>query len=257
MERIDKLLVSLNLAETRSQAALYIKEGVVYENGKQVKKPSHKSDGQNIEVRKDTIYVGRGAYKIEKAISKFNINVKNIVLADVGACTGGFTDYLLKNGAAKSFTIDVGHDQLSKKLLEDSRVINFEGVNIRDGIDLGEEVDLAVSDLSFISLKLVLKEIFNLVKDQGDIVTLVKPQFEVGKDGIDKNGIVKSKDLRDQAMIDFFKWCEAEGLFIRSFIDSPIKGKNGNIEFLAHFKKGDVKSMSVAELEKFLFDLGE
>ncbi len=238
-ERIDKMLVSAGLVASRSQALLLIKEGVVYYNGKQIRKASFLVEGEGLEVRKEAQYVGRGAHKIEGAISKFDISIKNKIIADVGACTGGFTDYVLKNGASKSYAIDVGHDQLAKSLREDSRVINMEGVNIRYPIeDMKEIVDLAVVDLSFISLKLTIDSIFSLVKKNGEIIALVKPQFEVGKDNLGKDGIVKNDEIRLNCLKSLYKFCEVKSYYISGAMRSPITGKTGNIEYFFYFKKG-------------------
>jgi 23S rRNA (cytidine1920-2'-O)/16S rRNA (cytidine1409-2'-O)-methyltransferase len=236
-QRLDKHLVGLGLCETRNQAQELIKEKVVYVDGKLIDKPSYKTESQNIKIEKEQLFVGRGAHKVEGAFAKFNINPSDMVIADVGACTGGFTDYAFSRGAVKSYAIDVGHGQLAKKLIEDSRVINMEGNNVRDLSELPEKVDLAVVDLSFISLKLVLKNIFNYVTDDGEIVALVKPQFEVGRDNIGKNGIVKSKGIVLNTILSLYTWCSENGFFISDFCLSPITGKTGNTEYFFHFDK--------------------
>jgi len=238
-ERIDKMLVTAGLVASRSQALQLIKEGVVYYRDKQIKKASTPVEEDGLEVRKDVQYVGRGAHKIEGAISEFSISIENKTVADVGACTGGFTDYVLRNGAIKSYAIDVGHDQLAKALREDPRVVNMEGVNIRYPLDeLASSVDLAVVDLSFISLKLTLESIFSLVKEGGDIIALVKPQFEVGKDNLGKDGIVKNDEVRLESIKSLYKWCEEKGFYISGAMRSPITGKTGNIEYFFYYKKG-------------------
>ena len=236
-DRADKILVTMNLASTRSQASLLIKEGVVFHKGVQVKKPSFIVDEEELEVRKEVIFVGRGAHKIEGALNHFDVNPKGMIVADVGACTGGFTDFVLKNGAEKVFAIDVGHGQLASSLLEDSRVINMEGINIRYELDLGEQVDLAVVDLSYISLKLTLDTIFSLVKDDGKIIALVKPQFEVGKENIGKGGIVKDEQAKLASLESLYDWCKEKGYSIKDATVSPIKGKTGNTEYFFYFEK--------------------
>jgi len=236
-DRVDKILVAMNLSSTRSQATQLVKEGVVFYNNELVKKPSMIVEGVGLEVRKETIFVGRGAHKIEGALHSFDVSVKDYVVADVGACTGGFTDYVLRNGASKVFAIDVGHDQLALSLREDSRVENHEGVNIRNEIELSEKVDLAVVDLSYISLKLTVDSIFSLVKNDGKIITLVKPQFEVGKENIGKGGIVKNETARLESLFSLYEWCDERNYFISKAIVSPIKGKTGNTEYFFYFDK--------------------
>jgi 23S rRNA (cytidine1920-2'-O)/16S rRNA (cytidine1409-2'-O)-methyltransferase len=236
-DRVDKVLVSEGLVSTRSQALLLIDEGVVYYHNQKVEKASLQVLPDGLEVRKDVQYVSRGAHKIEKALSRFNISVADKIIADVGASTGGFTDFVLHKGAQKVYCLDVGHGQLAESLLKDKRVVNFEGVNIKHSFVLPELVDLAVVDLSFISLKLVLKNIFDLVKPNGEVVTLVKPQFEVGRDGIDGNGIVKSEGHRLVMLSELKEWCKKEGFLVLDQCESPILGKNGNKEYLFYFKK--------------------
>lgn len=238
LKRADLVLVECGLTSTRSKASQLIDEAVVYWNGKLVKKAAEKINASNLEIRKEKQFVSRGAHKIEGALQQFNIDVSGLVVADVGASTGGFTEYVLTNGARKVYAIDVGHDQLAEKLKQDSRVINLEGVNIKHPYQLPEEVDLAVVDLSFISLKLVLKNIFSLVKVKGKIVALVKPQFEVGRAGLDKNGIVKDEKLREETVSELKIWCSNEGMNVIGDCVSPITGKTGNVEYFFYFQKG-------------------
>lgn len=237
-DRLDKVLVERGLASTRSQAAQLIKEGVVYVSNKQVLKSSVKVSDEEIEVKKSEQFVGRGAHKMEGALKSFGLTFENKIIADVGASTGGFTDFALSRGALKSYAIDVGHGQLAKALLEDERVHNYEGVNIREGLELPEKVDMAVVDLSFISLKLVFEKIFELVSENGEVVALVKPQFEVGKEGIDKGGIVKSPKLALNSTLSLFDFCEEKGFDVIGFSLCSIQGKTGNQEFFFYFKKG-------------------
>ncbi len=236
-DRADKVLVEAGLAPTRSQAALLIEEGVVFYQNQKVEKASQNVEVQGLEVRKDVLYVSRGAHKIERALERFEVSVKDKVIADVGASTGGFTDYVLRSGAKKVFCLDVGHDQLAESLRKDPRVENHEGVNIKFPFEISEKVDVAVVDLSFISLKLVLKNIFDLVKSKGDIVALVKPQFEVGRDGLDKNGIVKSEGHRLVMLSELKEWCKKENMPVLNQCESPILGKSGNKEYFFYFKK--------------------
>ena len=237
-DRVDKVLVEAGLTSTRSQALLLIDEGVVFYQNKKVEKASLLVTSEGLEVRKDIQYVSRGAHKIEGALLRFEINVNGMYVADVGASTGGFTDYVLHSGAKKVLCLDVGHDQLAKSLRSDSRVENHEGVNIKFPFETKEKVDLAVVDLSFISLKLVLKNIFDMVKPDGKIVALVKPQFEVGQSGLDNNGIVKSEGHRLVMLHEMKEWCRTQGFFLVNQCESPILGKNGNKEYFFYFDKG-------------------
>jgi 23S rRNA (cytidine1920-2'-O)/16S rRNA (cytidine1409-2'-O)-methyltransferase len=214
---------------------------VVFYQGKKVEKASMQVTSEGLEVRKDVQYVSRGAHKIEGALARFQVNVEGLTVADVGASTGGFTDYVLRSGAKKVVCIDVGHDQLAQSLREDPRVENHEGINIKHPFEIKEKVDLAVVDLSFISLKLVLKNIFDLVKPKGAIIALVKPQFEVGPTGIDNKGLVKSEGHRLVMMHELKEWCKAQGFFLVDQCDSPILGKTGNKEYFFYFDKGRSK----------------
>lgn len=236
--RADIVLVEAGLAPTRSQAALLIEEGVVYYQNQKVEKASQSVSAEGLEVRKEVLYVSRGAHKIERALERFNVDVKDKLIADVGASTGGFTDFVLRAGAKKVICLDVGHDQLAPSLRQDPRVENHEGVNIKFPFAISEKVDVAVVDLSFISLKLVLKNIFDLVKPGGRIVALVKPQFEVGRDGLDKNGIVKSEGHRLVMLSELKSWCQKEGMPVSGQCESPILGKSGNKEYFFYFEKG-------------------
>lgn len=241
MTRLDKKLVDLNLARTRSQAQQLVKEGVVLVDKTICLKPSLRIENQEIEVSKKEIFVSRGAHKVEGALKEFEISVTDFIVADVGASTGGFTNFVLSRGAKKVYAIDVGHGQLVSELLADKRVINMEGVNIRELNELPDMCDLAVVDLSFISLRLCLENIFKLIKHDGRIVALVKPQFEVGKDGLSKNGIVKNKDVVRNMIDELYDWCDEQSMYISGFCLSPIKGKTGNQEFFFLFDKSLTK----------------
>lgn len=240
-DRVDKVLVEAKLTSTRSQALLLIEEGVVFYQNKKVEKASQQVTAEGLEVRKDVQYVSRGAHKIEGALARFQVGVKDCVVADVGASTGGFTDYVLRSGAKRVICIDVGHDQLAESLRKDPRVENHEGVNIKFPFEISEKVDLAVVDLSFISIKLVLKNIFDLVKPTGKIIALIKPQFEVGQSGLDNNGIVKSEGHRLVMLHELKEWCKAQGFILVNQCESSILGKNGNKEYFFYFDKGQMK----------------
>lgn len=238
-ERADKLLVELGFAKTRSQAKLLIQNGVVTFRSNIVTKSGEMVDAEGLVVTEEQKYVGRGGYKLEGALDSFSQSVKGLVVADVGASTGGFTNVLLNSGVKKVFAIDVGTDQLHQEILGDDRVINLERTNIRE-IDWHYElVDGAVVDLSYISLKLVLKKIFEIVRMGGFIIALYKPQFEVGKDNIGKNGIVKDEAIRKKVLKDFLIWCQSEKYYFAGIINSPITGKDGNVEYFINFIKTD------------------
>mgnify|MGYP006091030523 CR=1 FL=1 len=244
LERIDKALVTLGLCETRSQATGLIKEGVVFYNGGLITKTSLKiplEEPDRIDIRKSYQFVGRGAHKLEGAHKDFNLIFTDKVIADVGASTGGFTEYALINGAIKVFAIDVGHDQLAKKLCDNPKVINLEGTNIRNEVNLEELCDMAVIDLSFISLKLVAHNIAKLIKENGELIFLVKPQFEVGKEGIGKNGIVKDLELVGNTLKELEDYFHTINISVHEVIKSPIKGKSGNQEYLFYCTKREIK----------------
>lgn len=232
-QRLDQILVEKEWAKTRSQGQLLIKAGKVKVDHKVVTRAGFMVEGENvITVEKKDDYVGRGALKIKAAVEHFKIEVEGKIIADCGASTGGFTDYLLRNRATKSYCIDVGHGQLDPSLQVDERVVNMEGVNLKNPLELPEKVDLVVADLSFISLKLVLPTLKTLLKEGGEMLLLFKPQFEVGKGKVNKKGIVTNDALRQKTLEAFKKWCKEEGFIVKGVIDSPIEGKQGNQEYL-------------------------
>ncbi len=237
-QRADQALVTLKLAPTRSQAVFLIKEGVVFANGIKVSRPSQKILISDIEIKKKIFYVGRGAHKLEGAFLKFNLSFQDKVIADIGASAGGFTDFCLKKGAKKIYAIDVGHGQLAECLREDERVDNREGINIRYGMTLPERVDMIVVDLSYISLLLVLKPVFDLLKENGEGVLLVKPQFEIGPENVGKKGIVKNDQAVKDSLVKIYRALKAQGWHTLGACRSPIKGKSGNQEYLFYVEKG-------------------
>ncbi len=231
--RIDKFMVEKKMVLTRSQASMLIKQGDVFCNGKQVKKPGlDVSDADEIEIRTGKLYVSRGAYKLIRALDEFEMDVKDKVVADCGASTGGFTQVCLERGASKVYAIDVGHDQLHELVKNDPRVINMEGVNLKDKLELPEKVDLAVADISFISLRLVFPTIASLLKENAKAIVLVKPQFEAGKERLGKGGIV-SEAHQEEILDEVRTWFKENNYKINKLIESPIKGKTGNTEYLA------------------------
>ena len=242
-ERIDKLLVEKGLAESRTKAQAMIMAGVVLVAEQRVDKPSDQfpTDVQIRIKRSDdptSRYVGRGGLKLEGALREFQLDVKGLVCLDVGASTGGFTDCLLQQGAARVVALDVGHNQIDWRLRQDPRVEVREGVNARflKAEDFATKFDLVVVDVSFISLTKVLPAIVPLINQSGRLITLIKPQFEVGRGEVGSGGIVKDPEKHDRVIEEVTKAAVAQGLTLVTVIDSPIRGAEGNLEFLALFK---------------------
>lgn len=236
-ERADKVLFDRGLVSSRSQAKSLIENGDVSVNGLKIKKAGELIS-PDAEISVPTLqFVGRGALKLEKALSEFTIPVTGKVFLDVGASTGGFTEVLLHGGAEKVYAIDVGHDQLARKLLDDSRVINMEGTNIKDLTSLPELADGAVMDLSFISITKILGNVSNLLKPDADLIVLIKPQFEAGRDRTPKDGVIKDSKLQETVLNEVLDFARGNGWVVKATIDSPIEGKAGNKEFLSWFRK--------------------
>ncbi|HIS65028.1 MAG TPA: TlyA family RNA methyltransferase [Candidatus Avoscillospira avistercoris] len=240
-ERLDVLLVSRGLAETRTKAQAIIMSGDVYVGGQKADKPGMSyEDTVEIEVRGQACpYVSRGGLKLEKALRDFGVDPTGYVCSDSGASTGGFTDCLLQQGAAKVFAIDVGYGQLAWKIRQDPRVVCMERTNIRyvQPEDLGEPLDLSVVDVSFISLKIVLPAIARLLKPTGQVLCLIKPQFEAGKEKVGKKGVVRDPAVHQEVLEHFVALADELGFTIRNLTFSPVKGPEGNIEFLGHLSR--------------------
>ena len=240
-ERLDQLIVSRGLSDSREQARRLVLAGEVQVGGIHGNlKPGQKiPDDSEITIKSKPKYVGRGGLKIEKGLDEFAINAEGIVALDAGASTGGFTDCLLQRGAEKVYAYDVGKNQLAWKLRNDPRVISREGFNIRhmQSDDLPEKVDLAVIDVSFISLTLILPPVFEVLKPEGSVICLIKPQFELKKEQVGKGGIVRESNLHDEAVEKIRRFVE-EVLEKRwlGLTVSPISGGDGNVEFLAWLK---------------------
>ena len=251
--RLDVFLSSNALAKSRSYAQELIKKGLVTVDGKVITKASFEVNDEKVEVTGEAFsFVGRGGVKLDAALDAFSLDVDGLVALDVGASTGGFTDCLLKRGAAKVYAVDSGHGQLDEKLLCDKRVINMEGFNARDisPDTIGEECDAAVCDLSFISQTLVIKETCTVLKDGGIFVTLIKPQFECGRSALGKGGIIKDKKHFEAACLKVIKYAEGCGLGCMGLTVSPIKGGDGNTEFLAYFVKGGISSVTDKDIRE-------
>ena len=238
-KRLDVLLTEQGYADTRSKAQAIIMSGQVYVDGQKADKPgvSYEETVQ-LEVRGAACpYVSRGGLKLEKALRDFGVEPKGYVCSDSGASTGGFTDCLLQQGASKVFAIDVGYGQLDWKIRSDPRVVVMERTNIRyvTPEDLGELLDLSVIDVSFISLKIVLPAIKNLLKPgAGQVLCLIKPQFEAGKDKVGKKGVVREPEIHKEVLDMFVSLARELEFTILGLTFSPVKGPEGNIEFLGH-----------------------
>ena len=240
--RLDILLTQRGLAESRAKAQALIMSGQVYVDGQKADKAGAAfPDEAQLEVRGSACpYVSRGGLKLEKALTAFGVNPAGMVCSDSGASTGGFTDCLLQHGARKVFAIDVGYGQLAWSVRSDSRVIVMERTNIRyvTPEDLGEPLDLSVVDVSFISLKLVLPVIRRLLKPNGQVLCLIKPQFEAGKDLVGKKGVVRDPAVHRQVLEDFAALAGSLEFALLGMTFSPVKGPEGNVEFLAHLALG-------------------
>ena len=237
-KRLDTAIHERGIVKSRSKAQDLIKRGLITVNGKQILKPSTPiSESDEIGVRDLPRFVGRGGEKLEAGLITWNINVTDRVVADIGASTGGFTDCLLSRGAKKVYAIDVGTNQLDESLCADDRVVVMEQTDVRR-VTLPELVDMTVVDVSFISLTLVIKDVVRLTRVGGDVILLIKPQFEVGRDEAKKTkGIVRDTSLHIQAIEGIKKSALAHGLTYLDMMPSPIEGSDGNKEFLMHLKK--------------------
>lgn len=240
-ERLDVLLVKRNLAESREKAKAVIMSGNVFVDGQREDKAGASfSEEVQIEVKGNTLpYVSRGGLKLEKAMANFDVSVEGKVCTDVGSSTGGFTDCMLQNGARKVYAIDVGRGQLAWKLRQDERVVCMEKTNIRyvTPEDLGERIDFSSIDVSFISLTKVLEPIRNYLQENGQIVALIKPQFEAGREKVGKKGVVREASTHEEVIEKVIDYAKSIGFNVLNLEFSPIKGPEGNIEYLVHLEK--------------------
>ena len=240
-ERLDVLLVNRNLAESREKAKAIIMSGIVYVDGqKEDKAGTMFEDTVSVEVRGHTLaYVSRGGLKLEKAMTHFGVTLNGKICMDVGASTGGFTDCMLQNGAVKVYSVDVGHGQLAWKLRNDERVVCMEKTNIRyvTPEDIPDRIQFASIDVSFISLTKVLGPVKELLTEDGQIVCLIKPQFEAGREKVGKKGVVREKSTHLEVIESVIAFAKSIGFGILNLEFSPIKGPEGNIEYLLHIKK--------------------
>ena len=240
-ERLDKILVDKGVAQSRERARALIMAGKVLVKGKKVEKAGEMvlADADIVLAGEDIPYVSRGGLKLEKALNEFNIDVTGKVAMDVGASTGGFTDCLLQRGAAKVYAIDVGYGQLDLKLRNDQRVVNIERQNIRylERESIPEQVDIATIDASFISLTKVIPKVLEFLKGTGELIALIKPQFEVGKGEVGKGGVVRDEAKQTAVVENIRFFCEEIGLTVIGVVESPITGPKGNREFLIYIRK--------------------
>jgi 23S rRNA (cytidine1920-2'-O)/16S rRNA (cytidine1409-2'-O)-methyltransferase len=234
-KRIDVLLVDRELAETRQRAQALIMAGDVQVNGRVVLKPGTTvTEDADISLRQPLKYVSRGGLKLEGAFQAFQIDVTGKVCADIGASTGGFTDCLLQRGAARVYAIDVGYGQLAWKLRSDPRVVVMDRVNIRHLGSLPEPIDLATVDASFISLELVLPPVKKLLQPRGEVVALVKPQFEAGRTQVGKGGVIRDPQVHRAVLVKIARFAVENGWRVLGISRSPLTGAEGNVEFFVH-----------------------
>ena len=247
-KRLDTAVFELGFAESREKAKTLIMAGVVYVNNHKADKPGDTvPEGAEIEVRSNPLkYVSRGGLKLEKAMKSFGIDLNDAVCADIGASTGGFSDCMLQNGAKHIYAIDVGYGQLAWKLRTDERVTNLERTNFRyvTNEQIPEPLDFASIDVSFISLKIILPVLHNLLKENGKAVCLIKPQFEAGKENVGKKGVVRDKNVHLVVVKTITDFMLENGYSVIGLDYSPIKGPEGNIEYLALIEKNDLKVFS-------------
>lgn len=250
-ERLDVLMVTQGLAESRQQAQRLIMAGQVAVGDRVIDKPGTRVPiTTQMTVKGGLPYASRGGFKLAAALDAFGLDVQGWIVADVGASTGGFTDCLLQRGAARVYAIDVGYGQLAWKLQQDSRVVVMDRTNARYLENLAERVHLATIDVSFISLKLILPGVRGWLREGGAIVALVKPQFEAGRRQVGKGGVVRDPAVHQQVLENLARWASSEGLGLLGLIRSPITGPAGNIEFLAHWVPGCVDTVDIASLIK-------
>ena len=240
--RLDVLLVEKGLQESRQKAQALIMSGLVYVNNQKVDKPGTQvTEDVNVEIRGSTLrYVSRGGLKLEKAMEAWPIELTDAVCMDVGASTGGFTDCMLQNGAKKVYAVDVGYGQLAWKLRNDERVVCLERTNARylDHEIIPEEPVFSSVDVSFISLKLILPAISAVLREGGHVVCLVKPQFEAGREKVGKKGVVRDPAVHLEVLENFLIHAKESGFTVLDLTYSPIRGPEGNIEYLGYLEKG-------------------
>lgn len=257
-ERLDILMVEKGLAQSREKAKALIMAGQVYVDNQKCDKAGQSIDiSKTPEVRGETLkYVSRGGLKLEKAMQEFPITLDGKITMDIGASTGGFTDCMLQNGAKKVFAVDVGYGQFAWKLRQNPNVVNMERTNIRyvTPDDIGCSIDFASIDVSFISLKLVLPVAYNLLGESGELVALIKPQFEAGREQVGKKGVVRDINVHYSVVNSIINFARSINFYPAGLSYSPIKGPEGNIEYLAYLKKIKCDDFITEELVKDVVD---
>lgn len=242
-ERLDVYLFNKGLVESREKAKALIMSGIVFVDNQKVDKPGFQvKEDKNVEIRGETLkYVSRGGLKLEKAMENFNLTLDGKICADIGASTGGFTDCMLQNNAVKVYSVDVGYGQLAWKLRTDERVVNLERTNFRycTKEQIPDELDFASVDVSFISLTKILPVLKSLLKKDGECVCLIKPQFEAGKEKVGKKGVVREASTHLEVVEKIKDFSIGLNLSVLNLEFSPIKGPQGNIEYLIHLKNDD------------------
>ncbi len=256
-KRLDQELFARDLARSREYARKLIKNGNVKVNGKVCSKPAFcVSETDVLEITAEIHgYVGRGGLKLEKALKIFKIDLSDRICLDIGASTGGFTDCMLQNNAKKVYALDVGHSQLDESLINDFRVVNMEKTNIRTAdISLFDDrIDFIATDVSFISLKLVIPKIYELLCENGEACVLIKPQFEAGKENISKNGIVKKSSVHKNILNDMLLFSKENGMAPLGLDVSPVRGGSGNSEYLMYLKKnGECNAALFADIDELV-----
>ena len=244
--RLDQLVFERGFTESRERAKTTVMSGLVYVNGQKADKPGMPVDPEaRLEVRGDALpFVSRGGYKLDKALKVFPVDPAGKVCIDCGASTGGFTDVLLQHGAAKVYSVDVGYGQLAWKLRSDERVVNLERTNLRyiTREQIPEELDLAVMDVSFISIRLVLPAVKELLKPGADYICLIKPQFEAGREEVGKKGVVRDPAVHEEVVRGILEFAPTIGFSVLGLDYSPIRGPEGNIEYICWLKKGQYEA---------------
>ena len=255
-ERLDVILVSRGLAPSREKAKAIIMAGDVFVNGQREDKPGTSFDESKItslEVKGDELpYVSRGGLKLEKAMKSFELKLDGFVCMDIGASTGGFTDCMLQNGAVKVYSVDVGHGQLAWKLRSDERVVCMEKTNFRylTRDDIDDDLDFASVDVSFISLTKILIPARKLLKDGGEMVCLIKPQFEAGREKVGKKGVVREPEIHEEVICKVIDFADLIGFKVLNLDFSPVRGPEGNIEYLVYIKKDESRNSEVADIDE-------
>lgn len=261
--RLDQLVFERGFTDSRERARTTVMSGLVFVNGQRMDKPGTAvSPDVEIEVRGEAIpFVSRGGFKLDKALKVFPVNPEGLVCIDCGASTGGFTDVLLQHGAARVYAVDVGYGQLAWKLRNDARVINLERTNLRYVTEeqIPEKLDLAVMDVSFISVRLVMPAVKALLKEEAGFVCLIKPQFEAGREEVGKKGVVRDAEVHREVIETVLSFARETGWSVLGLDYSPIRGPEGNIEYICYMKNGpsdepdiDVKAVVDASHEAFL-----